>query len=128
MDVISRFVHLIDLLQPELFYPEVSISESCFNSNIIESSEITYNYIVAWRLLTERYHSKRVIIRNHIRDLFELESEKRGTPMQLRKLLDDVQRHIRSLKALQQPTEHCDLLLIHLVAAKLYHQSLYHCI
>ena len=95
-------------------------------ANVIDSIEITAdNYAVAWQLLIDRYHNTQLIVRNHIRELFDLESTKRGDPKTLRKLLDDVQRHLRSLKALGQPTEHWDPLLVHLVSIKLDQQSLY---
>jgi len=94
-------------------------------ANTIDSIDITAdNYMVAWLLLNERYQNSSVIIKNHLRDLFNLASVKRDNPQSLRKLIDDTQRHLRCLKNLKQPVEHWDLIIIHLITTKLDHNTL----
>lgn len=89
-------------------------------ASIIESLElIASNYSVAWSLLENRYKNKRIIIQKHVKSLFELPSIEKDGGQSLRQLLDGSQKHIRALKALDQPTDSWDTLLLHIVTSKL---------
>ncbi|XP_029673850.1 uncharacterized protein LOC115241992 [Formica exsecta] len=89
-------------------------------AHVIESLEITPdNYVEALDLLKQRYDDKRVIAQEHIKALYDLPTVTKGNHTALRKLLDDVLRHLRSLKSLCRPTEHWDDLVVHLVVTKL---------
>ncbi|XP_017763967.1 PREDICTED: uncharacterized protein LOC108553538 [Eufriesea mexicana] len=77
------------------------------------------NYEEAWSLLTELYNNPRVIILRHLSILFSLAPMQRGSPESLRKLLNDTQQHLRSLKSLGQPTEHWDAIIVHLLTERL---------
>ncbi|XP_036150741.1 uncharacterized protein LOC118648525 [Monomorium pharaonis] len=89
-------------------------------SNVIHSLEISeLNYDVAWRLLRERYDNKRVIIHTHIEAIMELPSMTRENLIELRRIADGVNRHIRALNALKRPTSQWDDLLVYIVSSKL---------
>ena len=78
------------------------------------------NYKVAWKLLQERYDNKKLIIGSHAKSLMELQ------PMckefSVRTLLDQVQKHIRALRALGESVDSWDTLLILIVKSKLTFQ------
>jgi hypothetical protein len=70
-------------------------------------------------LLKERYDDQRLIIKNHIRALFDLPNVTKDSPASLRQLIDKVDLHLKVLKTLDAPTETWDLLIIHLIELKL---------
>lgn len=77
------------------------------------------NYHQALDLLKQRYDDKRVIAQEHIKALYELPTAPKGNHSVLRKLIDDVLRHLRSLKSLGRPTEQWDDLIVYLIISKL---------
>lgn len=82
--------------------------------------EITSNnYQEALDLLKQRYDDKRMITQEHIRALYDLPVVPKGNSVALRRLIDNVLRHLRSLKSLGRPTEYWDDLIIHLIITKL---------
>ncbi|XP_045506828.1 uncharacterized protein LOC123703003 [Colias croceus] len=89
-------------------------------AQVISNLEVTdCNYIVAWRLLCERYNNKRQLIFNHLNSLFNLQPIGRESAKSLRYLVDHVSKNLRALNTLGQPTDHWDTLIIHMVSAKL---------
>lgn len=79
----------------------------------------TANYQVAWTLLCERYDNKRLLVHNHIKSIFNLKSIANESSIQLRQLIDNINKHMRALKSLGQPTEHWDTLIIFQISSKL---------
>lgn len=89
-------------------------------ASVIQSLEICgSNYELAWNLLEERFNNELNIVRSHVEAIFNLEPIVKLTAIYLRKLTDDFKKHLRALKNLKEPTEHWDLLLIHIVSSKL---------
>lgn len=76
------------------------------------------NYSQAWQLLCERFDNKRQLINNHLNSLCNFESV-RETNKSLRFIIDHVTKNLRALSSLGLPTESWDVLIIHLVTAKL---------
>lgn len=83
----------------------------------LEFSEKNYN--VAWDLLKQRYDNVRLLVQNHIRAIHEIPSLNRESSGELRKMVDTVKKHLRSLENLGQPTEKWDTLLLYTLAGKL---------
>lgn len=83
----------------------------------IEVSEANYND--AWRLLCERYDNKRQLINHHLNALFKMDQSVRECERSLRFLVDHVTKNLRALCSLGQPTQHWDILIIHIVSSKL---------
>ncbi|XP_030759214.1 uncharacterized protein LOC115884703, partial [Sitophilus oryzae] len=81
------------------------------------------NYEVAWQLLVDRYENKQLLVKNHIKALFQLDSISKESFSGLRNLLDSMTRHLRALEVLGQPVSSWDALLIHLVSSKLDNNS-----
>ena len=75
------------------------------------------DYEIAWKLLNERCNKPRKIINAHLQALFDLPSIVRETPASLRSLRENAQKHVNSLKLLN---EHIgDSIVIYIVMQKL---------
>lgn len=77
------------------------------------------NYSLAWNTLCGRYENKNILIQNHVKGLFSLPVLVSENSKELRVLIDDVSKHITSLKGLNQPCDSWDTLLIYILAGKL---------
>ena len=89
-------------------------------AKIIESLSITEtNYEVAWKLVCDRYKKKRVLVSQHTRALLRLPSLFKEAQTELRKFVDEARRHIEALRALQEPVDTWDTILIQLLVDKL---------
>ncbi|XP_029659435.1 uncharacterized protein LOC115233265 [Formica exsecta] len=77
------------------------------------------NYSEAWKMLKERYDDDNLIIQKHIRVLFEQPVLHKENHVALRRMLDTVLKHVRALKAMKQPTDQWDDLLMYLVTSRL---------
>lgn len=87
---------------------------------VIDSLEFSAdNYTIAWELLLNRYDNSRLLVHNHVKALFSIQSLNKESPALLRKLLDTVLKNLRALKLLGEPTESWDTLIIYLVVSKL---------
>ncbi|XP_043479886.1 uncharacterized protein LOC122509722 [Leptopilina heterotoma] len=75
------------------------------------------NYTVAWNLLKDRYDNKRVIIENHTRAI--IQAPVTSKEFSIRALLDHIQKHLRALRALGQPVDKWDTILLLLIKDKL---------
>lgn len=77
------------------------------------------NYVNAVELLRDRFENKRILISNHVRALFDLNSVSKESFQAYRQLIDSILQHMRSLAAIGRPVEQWDDLLIHLTLSKL---------
>lgn len=77
------------------------------------------NYRVAWESLVTRYNNKRVLVQVHVQALFDLESLKKESSLQLRKLVDTLIGNLKALESLGQKPENWGALLLHLITSKL---------
>ena len=77
------------------------------------------NYIVAWDLLCDRYNNNRLLINNHVQALFDAEPIVKESSISLRRLIDVINRNVRALKNLREPTEYWDTLIIFMMVRKL---------
>lgn len=87
---------------------------------VIKSIEFcSDNYDAAWDLLCARFNNNKLLINNHIRALFSLESIVRESDTSLRFVIDHVSKNLRALENLGLPVQHWDALIIHLIVMKL---------
>lgn len=87
---------------------------------VIKSLECSAdNYVIAWDLLENRYNNSKLLIHNHVKSLFSLQSLHKDSPAHIRKLIDTVLKNLRSLKYLGEPTDQWDTLIIYLIISKL---------
>ncbi|XP_055590009.1 uncharacterized protein LOC129742174 [Uranotaenia lowii] len=77
------------------------------------------NYQIAYDLLFRRYNNPKLLVQQHIRELFELKPMDIESASGLRELFDRARKHLRCLETLAQPVHTWDAMLIHLVANKL---------
>lgn len=83
---------------------------------IIQTLEFSAeNYKIAWEALCNRFDSKRLLVFNHVRSLFNLEHITRESASSLRYLIDNVFEHLKCLNTLGEPTDKWDSLLIYLI-------------
>ncbi|CAK1594435.1 unnamed protein product [Parnassius mnemosyne] len=77
------------------------------------------NYNSAWNLLCSRYDNKRLLVNYHVRELFNVEHMRNESCKGIRRLIDVTNKNLRALTTLDQPTQHWDTLIIHMMAEKL---------
>ncbi|CAK1597259.1 unnamed protein product [Parnassius mnemosyne] len=103
---IHKFHYLISYLEGEA-------------ARVICNLEVSHqNYNEAWKLLCERFDNKRQLISNHLNSLFNFTCE-RESDKSLRFIIDHVTKNLRALSTLGLPTEKWDVLIIHIVSARL---------
>ncbi|XP_047993921.1 uncharacterized protein LOC125232335 [Leguminivora glycinivorella] len=87
---------------------------------VIEALELTAsNYAVAWELLLNRYNNNRLLIHNHVKALFSLQSVPKESHILIRKLVDTTLKNLRALKVLGEPISSWDTLIIYILVSKL---------
>ncbi|XP_033212150.1 uncharacterized protein LOC117169753 [Belonocnema kinseyi] len=108
-----------EITQIEKFhYLNAALKDSA--AQVIESLEFSaINYKVAWDALCSRFNNKRLLIQNHIKTIFNTDQITSESSVQIRKMLDNLNKHIRALATLGQSTDNWDSLLIYLLASKL---------
>lgn len=77
------------------------------------------NYDKAWSLLCDRFNNKRQLISYHLNSLFNTEKLNRESDRSLRTLIDNVNKNLRALASLGEPTDSWDTLIIHMITSKL---------
>lgn len=87
---------------------------------VIQSIEFSSaNYSIAWQLLCDRFDNNRLLIHNHVSAIFNLEIITKESSANLKRLLDQTNKHLRALETLGEPTKHWDTLLIYIITHKL---------
>ena len=87
---------------------------------VIQSIEFSSrNYYIAWTLLCERFDNKRLLIQNHVSALFNIQSVSKESSNSVKQIIDELNKNLRALESLGEPTKHWDTLLIHIVTNKL---------
>lgn len=126
----DKWLHFRDTFKT-LVHNDVSLNDvtkfhyllSCLKGNaeqVLRSLDVSEaNYNIAWELLNERFENKAVIIRNHVKALFQWPSILKESHTLLRKMLDGMLQHLRALDSLGEPTNKWDTLIIYLFSNKL---------
>ncbi|XP_050669384.1 uncharacterized protein LOC126968409 [Leptidea sinapis] len=77
------------------------------------------NYTIAWQLLLDRYHNERLLVNNHVQALFNFPAIQKESCHSLRNMIDNINKNLRALDTLGQPTAHWDTLIIYIMSKKL---------
>ncbi|KAK9711205.1 Protein of unknown function (DUF1759) [Popillia japonica] len=86
-------------------------------AQVIHSIEFSAeNYIIAWELLCQRYNNTTLLVNNHVQGLFSLPNLTKESSADLRILIDNIAKHLRSLEVLGQPITHWDTLIIYIIS------------
>ncbi|KAL0881931.1 hypothetical protein ABMA27_001690 [Loxostege sticticalis] len=89
-------------------------------ASIIQSLDFSSeNYDVAWDILCDRYNNKRLLVNNHLQAIFNIETINKESSKALRNLIDTVNKNLRALQSLKLPTDHWDIIIIHIISNKL---------
>lgn len=119
-DTFNSLIHSNDTIPKinKFHYLRASLKESA--AQVISSLDFSAdNYDIAWQSLCDRYHNNRLLINNHIQALFDLETIHKESSKALRNIVDTLNKNLRALNTLNLPTQHWDMLIIHMVAGKL---------
>jgi hypothetical protein len=91
---------------------------------IVDRIEVTdAGYDLAYQALYDRYENKRLIVEEYVSQLFKMKTMQKESSNDLRTLLEETSRNLRALKALEQPVEHWDTLLVHMICFRLDHDT-----
>ncbi|KAA5592485.1 DUF1759 domain-containing protein, partial [Pseudomonas aeruginosa] len=72
-----------------------------------------------WELLLNRFDNTKLLVHNHVKSMFTMQSLTIESPVQLRRLSDNILKNLRALKLLWEPTEYWDTLIIYIIVTKL---------
>ena len=87
-------------------------------TDLISSLELSAdNYLVAWKLLEERFENKTSLVFRHIQCLFDMNKVDTTSALSTRTLLDNISKHTRGLKSSEVDIP--DVLLIYIVSSKI---------
>jgi hypothetical protein len=87
---------------------------------VIQSIEFSSkNYRIAWDLLCERFNNKRLLVQNHVSTLFNIQPITKESSNNIKSLTDQLNKNLRALECLDEPTQHWDTLLIYMISQKL---------
>lgn len=77
------------------------------------------HYQLAWDLLCDRYNNSRLLVDKHLQALFDIEPVTTESSVALRNLVGVINKNIRALKSLDEPTQHWNSIIIHMMSSKL---------
>ncbi|XP_062556848.1 uncharacterized protein LOC134221677 [Armigeres subalbatus] len=90
-------------------------------AGIIDQDLINNNdYDAAWRVLTQRYEDKRVVVDKHVENLFNLPKVSQENASNLRKIIDTCTKNVEALKHQNLPVDGLgEQMLVNLIAGKM---------
>lgn len=103
---VERFLHLRSSLKSEA---------SQLIANVQPTSA---NYRLAFDLLCERYNNPKCIIQSHVKGIFDIQPVSKGSALELRKLHDELNKHIRSLQNFDMPVAQWSVFISHILLTK----------
>ncbi|XP_055632651.1 uncharacterized protein LOC129773116 [Toxorhynchites rutilus septentrionalis] len=89
--------------------------------SIAVSSE---NYSLAWKTLNNRYDNKRMLIKCHLKALFDTPAIRRESPESLLSLVDSFERNVSILKRLGEPADRWSSILVYHLSLRLDNHTL----
>ncbi|XP_055619069.1 uncharacterized protein LOC129764228 [Toxorhynchites rutilus septentrionalis] len=89
--------------------------------SIAVSSE---NYSLAWKILNSRYDNKRMLIKCHLKALFDTPAIRRESPESLLSLVDSFERNVSILKRLGEPADRWSSILVYHLSLRLDNHTL----
>ncbi|XP_063361532.1 uncharacterized protein LOC134650505 [Cydia amplana] len=119
-DTFTSLIHSNDGIDDinKFHYLRTSLEASA--AVVIQSVEFSSdNYALAWKLLCDRFNNKRQLLHNHVSALFNIEPIARESSSHIKRVIDQVNKNLRSLETLGEPVKEWSTLLIHLISQKL---------
>lgn len=119
-DTFLSLVHNCDTITPIQKFHYLKSALKYNAKSVIDSLEFSAdNYEVAWELIMNRFDNTKLLVHNHIKSIFSIQTLHKESPGQLRKLIDTILKNIRALKLLNEPVQHWDSLIIYIIVTKL---------
>ncbi|XP_061717936.1 uncharacterized protein LOC133525635 [Cydia pomonella] len=119
-DTFTSLIHSNDDIDDinKFHYLRASLEASA--AVVIQSVEFSSdNYALAWNLLCDRFNNKRQLLQNHVSALFNIEPIARESSSHIKRVIDQVNKNLRSLETLGEPVKEWSTLLIHIISQKL---------
>ncbi|XP_077301765.1 uncharacterized protein LOC143922413 [Arctopsyche grandis] len=76
-------------------------------------------FTTAWSILEDRYNNKRLLVQRHVQALLDAEPVGRDVGQGLRRLVDDITMHVRTLGSMGVPVDKWDDVLVSSLSSKL---------
>lgn len=119
-DTFTSLIHSNDEIDDINKYHYLRASLEASAAVVIQSVEFSSNnYSMAWKLLCDRFNNKRQLLQNHVSALFNIEPITRESSSHIKRVIDQVNKHLRSLETLGEPVKEWSTLLIHIISHKL---------
>ncbi|XP_055633929.1 uncharacterized protein LOC129774247 [Toxorhynchites rutilus septentrionalis] len=94
-------------------------------SRVIDSITVTSeNYALAWKTLINRYNNKKMLIKCHIKGIFDTPAMRRESSESLLVLVDSFERNISVLKRLGEPADRWSSILVYQLSLRLDNRTL----
>lgn len=77
------------------------------------------NYKLAWDLLVKRFNNDKMLIQNHIKNIFNIEPINKEGSKCIRTLLNDLNKNMRALEQIGLPIKEWDVPIVYLIGTKL---------
>ena len=77
------------------------------------------NYVVAWKLINERYNNINKLVNHHMSCLFNVESIEMRSSTMLKGFIKQLDKNLRALELLGQPVKYWDIFLLYIFTSKL---------
>ena len=123
-DLYIASVHQSATLTNAQKFQYLKLSLSGEVAQLLQNIPITdSNYTEAWEVLNQRYQNKRELVNSTLKRLFKQQPIANESPSALRRLLDNTNECVRSLKVLGEPVEHWDTILVYQTTEKLDSES-----
>ncbi|XP_063926012.1 uncharacterized protein LOC135139641 [Zophobas morio] len=123
-DTFKGLIHLNCNLTPsqKLHYLKACLDDE--PKRTLDSLKINdINYEIALDLLKQRYENKRLVINNHVKNIFDLGHVQKGDCKSLRNFLDAININLNTLKSLKRPVDAWSDLLVHVISSRLDYLS-----
>jgi len=120
-DMFKSLVHENEGLTKVQKFHYLKMSVSGEASKIIKNLETTQiNYELAWKIITDRYNNKRLLIQSHTKCIYELPYNIRDESAEkLRQFTNTLNQHRQALQALDHDLDLWGALLLHVITSKL---------
>nr|CAI5839513.1 unnamed protein product [Callosobruchus analis] len=119
-DIYESLIHKNESISniQKFHYMRASLSHE--PAQLIKGIEFSLNnYELAWDLLVQRYNNDKMLIQNHIKNIFNLEPMAKESSKNIRNLLDCLTKNMRALGQLQLPVQQWDIPIVYLISTKL---------
>ncbi|XP_025192847.1 uncharacterized protein LOC112592900 [Melanaphis sacchari] len=119
-DMFRSLVHENEGLTKVQKFHYLKMSVSGEASKIIKNLETTeINYKSAWKIITDRYNNKRLLIQSHTKCIYELPYIRDESAEKLRQFTNTLNQHRQALQALDHDPDLWGALLLHVITSKL---------